>query len=75
MISIDYQTEFTNCKRVLCIYAYVGGPACVCVRNTDTMDVVIEVSDVDTEDALELYEKLFTLYAKCENCRRPCCTL
>lgn len=32
-----------------------------------------EFTVVGIEDALELYEKLFNLYAKCENCRRPCC--
>lgn len=74
MISIVYQTEFTNCKRLLSIYASVGGTACVRVRRTDTYDVLKEVPDASTEDALELYEKLFTLYAKCENCKLPCCT-
>lgn len=36
--------------------------------------VVKEVTGVGTEDATELYEKLFNLYAKCENCKMPCCT-
>lgn len=54
MVSIAYQTEFTNCKRLLSIYANVGG--------------------IGTDDALELYEKLFNLYVKCENCEKPCCT-
>lgn len=75
MISIAYQTEFTNCKRLLSIYANVGGTACVRVRHTGTYDVLKEVSGVGTEDALELYDKLFNLYAKCDNCRMPCCTL
>lgn len=74
MIAIAYQTEFTNCKRLLSIYASVGGTACVRVRYTGTYEVIKEVSGVGTEDALELYDKLFTLYAKCENCRHPCCT-
>lgn len=76
MISIAYQTEFTNCKRLLSIYANVGDTACVRVSHTGTYhDVLKEVSGIGTEDALELYEKLFDLYAKCENCRKPCCTL
>lgn len=75
MIAIAYQTEFANCKRLLSIYASTGGTACVRVRRTDTYEVVKEVSGVGGEDALELYEKLFNLYAKCENCRLPCCTL
>lgn len=75
MVSIAYQTEFTKCKRLLSIYATVGGEACVRVRHTGTYDILKEVSGVGTECALELYEKLFNLYAKCENCRRPCCTL
>lgn len=75
MIALAYQTEFTNCKRLLSIYASVGGTACVRVRHTGTYDVLKEVSGVGSEDALELYEKLFNLYARCENCRRPCCTL
>ena len=74
MVAIAYQTEFTNCKRLLSIYASVGGTACVRVRHTGTYGVLKEVSGVGTEDALELYEKLFTLYAKCENCEYPCCT-
>lgn len=73
MIAIAYQTEFTVVKRLLSIYANDGGTACVRVRRTDTYEVVKEVSGVGIEDALELYEKLFNLYAKCENCRRPCC--
>lgn len=73
MVSIDYQTEFTGCKRLLIIYANVGSTACVRVRNTDTYDVVKEVSGLGIEYALELYGKLFSLYAECENCRRPCC--
>lgn len=75
MISIAYHTEFADCKRLLSIYATVGGTACVRVRHTDTYDVLKEVSGVGTEDAMELYEKLFDLYAKCENCKMPCCTL
>lgn len=75
MLAIVYKTEFTNCKRLLSIYASVGGTACVRVRHTGTYDVIKEVSGVGTEDAPELYEKLFDLYAKCENCRKPCCTL
>lgn len=74
MISIVYQTEFTVCKRLLSIYANAGGAACVRVRRTDTYEVVKEVTGVDTEDAMELYEKLLNLYAKCENCEMPCCT-
>lgn len=75
MISIAYQTEFTDCKRVLSIYANVGGTACVRVSNMDTWEVVKEVSGVGTEDALQLYEKLHELYVKCENCEKPCCIL
>lgn len=75
MIAIAYQTEFTNCKRLLSIYAGAGGTACVRVRHTGTYDVIKEVTDVGAEDALELYEKLFNLYAKCENCRMSCYTL
>lgn len=67
MISIAYQTEFTNCKRLISIYAIVGGIACVRVRHTGTYDVLKEVYSVGIEDALELYEKLLTQYAKCEN--------
>ena len=74
MVAIAYQTEFTNCKRLLSIYASVGGTACVRVRHTGTYEVLKEVSGVGSEDALELYEKLFTLYAKRENCKYPCCT-
>lgn len=74
MISICYQIEFTCCKRLLSIYANVGGTACVRVRNTDTYAVVKEVSDVGTEDAMQLYEKLLNLYAKRENRNKPCCT-
>lgn len=74
MISIVYQTEFTSCKRLLSIYANVGGTACVRVRVPDTYEVVKEVTDVDTEGAMELYEKLFNLYDKCENCKMSCCT-
>ena len=74
MIAIAYQTELTGCKRLLSIYANVGGTACVRVRNTHTYEVCKEVSGIGTEDARELYEKLFTLYAKCENCKSPCCT-
>lgn len=74
MISIAYQTEFTNCKRLLSIYASDGGTACIRVRRTDTYDVLKEVSGVGTEDAMELYKKWFSLYAKCENCKLPCCT-
>lgn len=69
MVSIAYQTEFTNFKRLLSIYATVGGTACVRIRHTGTYDVLKEVSGVATEDAMELYEKLYNLYAKCENCR------
>lgn len=74
MISIVYQTEFTVCKRLLSIYANAGGTACVRVRRTYTYDVVKEVTGVGTEEAIELYDKLFNLYAKCENCKMPCCT-
>lgn len=69
MISIAYQTEFTGCKRLLSVYANVGGTACVRVRNTATYEVVKEVSDIGTEDAMELYMKLFDMYVTCENCR------
>lgn len=75
MIAIAYQTEFTKCKRLLSIYASAGGTACVRIRDTGTYDVVKEVSDVGTEDALELYEELFNLYTKCENCGASCCIL
>ena len=76
MVFISYQTEFTNCKRLLSIYASAGGTACVRVTHTGAnYDVLKEVSDIATEDALELYEKLFDLYAKCENCEKPCCIL
>lgn len=74
MISIAYQTELTNCKRLLSIYAYAGGTACVRLINTSTYEVVKEVTDVGAEDALELYEKLVNLYVKRENCEKPCCT-
>ena len=74
MISIAYQTEFTLCRRLLSLYAYAGGTGCVRVRHTGTYDVLKEVSGVGTEDALKLYEKLFNLYFKCENCKMPCCT-
>lgn len=67
MISIAYQTEFTNCKRILSIFGNVGGTARITVRDTATMDVVKEVSDIGSEDGLELYEKLLELYIKCEN--------
>lgn len=69
MISIAYQTEFTCRKRLLSIYANVGGTACVRVRNTDNYEVVKEVSDIGTEDAMELYIKLSILYGAYENCR------
>lgn len=75
MIAIAYQTEFTGCKRLLSIYASVDGIACVRVRRTDTYEVVKEVTGVSTEDALELYEKLFNMCANFENCKMPCCTL
>lgn len=75
MISISYHTEFTNCKRLLSIYATVGDTACVRLRRTNTYDVLKEVSGVGTEYALKLYEKLSNLYTKCENCKMPCCTL
>lgn len=39
MISIAYQTEFTNCKRLVSIYAGYGGTACVRVRRTNTYEV------------------------------------
>lgn len=74
MIAIAYQTEFTDCKRLLSIYAIEGGTACVRVRCTDTYEVLKEVTDVGTEDALDLHDKLLSLYAKCENCEMPCCT-
>ena len=69
MISIAYQIEFTGCKRLLSIYANVGGTACVRVRNTDNYEVVKEIFDIGTEDAMELYMKLSDLYVTCENCR------
>ena len=75
MIYIANQTEFTNCKRLLSIYANIGGTACVRVRRTDTYEVVKEVTDVYTEDAIVLYEKLLNMYAKCEKTMKPCCTL
>lgn len=74
MISIAYQTEFTNCKRLLSIYGNVGGTACVRLRNMSTCEVVKEVSGIATDDALELYEKLLNLHVKCENCEKPCFT-
>lgn len=74
MIAIAYQTEFTDCKRLLSIYATEGGTACVRVRCTGTYEVVKEVTDVGTEDAMELYEKLLNLYAKREKSEMPCCT-
>lgn len=74
MISIVYETEFTVCKRLLSIYVNAGGTACVRVKHTDTYEVVKEVTGVGAEEATELYEKLFNLYAKCENCKMPCCT-
>lgn len=74
MICIAYQTEFTVCKRLLSIYAYEGGTACVRVRRTDTYEVVKEVTGVGTEEALELYEKLLKLYAECENYKMLRCT-
>ena len=69
MISIAYQTEFVGCKRILSIFGNVGGTARITVRDTAMMDVVKEISDIGTEDALQLYEKLFDKYAKCENFR------
>lgn len=74
MIAIVYQTEFTECKRLLSIYAHAGGTACVRVRHTDTYEVVQELTDADTDDAMELYEKWFNLYAKLENSKMLCCT-
>ena len=74
MISIAYQTEFTNCNRLLSVYANAGGTACVRVRRTDTYEVVKELTGVGSEDAMGLYEKLFNLYAKCDNCEMSCCT-
>ena len=74
MISIAYHTEFTLCNRLVTIYASTGGTGCVHVRRADTYEVVKEVTGVDTEDAVELYEKLINLYAKYENCEMPCCT-
>jgi len=74
MISIAYQTEFTVCKRLLSIYANAGGTACVRVRRTGTYEVVREASGICTEEAMELYEKLLNLYAKCENCEMARCT-
>ena len=71
---IVYETEFTACKRLLCIYATAGGTACVRVRRTDTYEVVKEVTGVGSEEAMELYEKLYNLYAECENCKMSCCT-
>lgn len=75
MIAIAYQTEFARCKRLLSIYANVGGTACVRVRRTDTYAIVKEVSDIDSDDALELYAELLDLYGKCENCGASCCIL
>lgn len=75
MISIAHHTEFTNCKRLLSIYANIGGIACVRVRRTDTYEVVKEVTGVGTEDAVVLYEKLLHMYAKCDKSVMPCCTL
>lgn len=74
MISLAYQTEFTNCKRIFSVFGNVDGTARITVRDTATMDVVKEVYDIDTEDALELYEKLLEMYTKCENCMSQCCT-
>ena len=74
MICIAYQTEFTNCERLLSIYANVGGTACVRVTHTGTCDVIKELSGVGIEDAQELYVKLLNLYAKCENGKMSCCT-
>lgn len=73
MISIAYQTEFTLCKRLLSVYANAGGTACVRVRRTDTYEVVKEMTGVGAEEALELYENLLNLYAKCENGKMSCC--
>lgn len=74
MIAIAYQTEFTVCKRLLSIHANAGGTACVRVRRTDTYEAVKRSVRRGTEEAMELYEKLLNLYAKCENCKTPCCT-
>lgn len=74
MISIAYQTEFTNCKRLLSIYGNVGGTACVRLRNMSACEDVKEVSGIGTDDAMELYEKVLNLYVKCENCEKPCFT-
>lgn len=74
MISIAYQTEFTGCKRLLSIFANVGYNACVRVTNTVTYDVLKEVCDVGIEDGLALYADLVGLYAKCEDCEKPCFT-
>lgn len=71
MITIACQTEFTECKRLLRIYTNEGGTACVCVRRTNTYEVVKEVTDVGTEDAMELHVKRLSLYAKREI---VCCT-
>lgn len=72
MISIAYQTEFTNSKRLLSIYANAGYNACVRVTNTDTWHAVKEVYDVGIEDGLVLYADLVRHYAKCEDCEKPC---
>lgn len=74
MISIAYETEFTICNRLLSPRINACGAACARVRCTDTHEVIKEVTDVGAEDALELYEKLVNVYAKCENCMMPCCT-
>lgn len=74
MISIAYQTEFTNSKMLLSIYANTGYNACVRVTNTDTWDVVKEVDDVAIEDGLALYADLVKIYAKLEDCEKPCFT-
>lgn len=55
MISIAYQTEFVGCKGILSIFGNVGGTARIIVSDTSTMDVVKEVSDIGTEDALQSF--------------------
>lgn len=72
MISIAYQTEFTNSKRLVSIYANAGYNARICVTNTDTWDVVKDVYDVGIGEGLALYADLVRLYAKCEDCEKPC---
>lgn len=43
MISIAYQTEFTNCKRLPSIYASDGGTACIRVRRAGTYEKLLNL--------------------------------